>query len=284
MKHLTASETLEATIRSGEVKASGSFGKLFILGLLGGAFIALAAAGSNMAAFHFLSQPEMVGVGKAVSGLVFAAGLVMVVLAGGELFTGNCLMVTGVIDGRISWAGMLRNWIIVYIANFAGSVLVAFLVVNSGLLGTDNGLLGTVTVNIALAKSSLPFGRAVILGILCNFLVCIAVWMATAADSTVGKIFSIFFPIWLFVTSGYEHSIANMYYIPAGIFAAAGSKPGLSWGSFFIGNLIPVTIGNIIGGAIFIGCAFYFALRKGNNHGDSSAAPVENTISQEHTA
>lgn len=283
MKHLTAAETLEATIKSGQNKASGSFGKLFILGILAGSFIALAAAGSNMAAFHFLSQPDMVGVGKAISGLVFAAGLVMVVLAGGELFTGNCLMVTSLIDGRIDAVSMLRNWGIVYVSNFAGSLIVAFLVVNSGLLNTDNGLLGTVTINIALTKSSLPFVKAVILGILCNFLVCIAVWMATAADSTVGKIFCIFFPIWLFVTSGYEHSIANMYYIPAGILAAHGSVAGLSWGSFVIGNLIPVTIGNIIGGAIFVGCAFYFALNN-DKYSGRSRKPDSDMISQEHTA
>lgn len=272
MKHLTASETLEATIKSGEVKASGSIIKLTILGILAGAFIALAAAGSNMAAFHFLSQPEMVGVGKAIAGLVFAAGLVMVVLAGGELFTGNCLMVTSVMDSKISIGAMLRNWVIVYIANFIGSVIVAFFVVSSGLLGTGNGLLGTVTINIALAKSSLPFVKAIILGIMCNFLVCIAVWMATAADSTIGKVFCIFFPIWLFVTSGYEHSIANMYYIPAGLFAAHGGTAGLTWGSFLLGNLLPVTIGNIIGGAIFVGCAFYGALK------------TSKAISQEHTA
>lgn len=261
MKHLTASETLEATIKAGMGKASGSFAKLFLLGLLGGAFIALAAAGSNMAAFHFLAVPATVGIGKCISGLVFAAGLIMVVLAGGELFTGNCLMVVPAIDGEIKWSAMLRNWIIVYIANLIGSVFVAWLVTNSGLMSAGGGLLGTVTTNIALAKASLPFGKAVILGILCNFLVCIAIWMATAADSTVGKVFCIFFPIWLFVTSGYEHSIANMYYIPAGIFASHGATAGLTWGTFFVNNLLPVTIGNIIGGSIFVGCTFYGALK-----------------------
>lgn len=261
MKHLTAAETLEATSRSGVIKVSGSIKKLFILGLLGGAFIALAAAGSNMAAYHFLASPDTVGIGKCLSGLVFAAGLVMVVLAGGELFTGNALMVTSALDRKISWKDMLRNWGIVYIANLAGSIFVAWLVASSGILSAGGGMLGKVTVNIALSKVGLTFGKAVILGILCNFLVCIAVWMATAADSTVGKIFCIFFPIWLFVTSGYEHSIANMYYIPAGIFASHGATAGLTWGAFFVNNLLPVTIGNIIGGSIFVGCAFHAAIK-----------------------
>ena len=132
---------------------------------------------------------------------------------------------------------------------------------SSGILSAGGGMLGKVTVNIALSKVGLTFGKAVILGILCNFLVCIAVWMATAADSTVGKIFCIFFPIWLFVTSGYEHSIANMYYIPAGIFASHGATAGLTWGAFFVNNLLPVTIGNIIGGSIFVGCAFHAAIK-----------------------
>jgi len=261
MKHLTATETLEVTINNGIAKAEGNVKKLVILGLLAGAFIALAGAGSNMAAFHFFADPDTVGIGKMLAGLVFAAGLIMVILAGGELFTGNCLMVTSVIDGKITWSKMLRNWVVVYIANFAGSVIVAWLVTSSGLMNTDNGLLGTVTANIALAKVSLPFGRAIILGILCNFLVCIAVWMATAADSTVGKVFCIFFPIWLFVASGYEHSIANMYFISAGIFVAKGSVAGLTWGSFLLNNLLPVTIGNIIGGSVLVGCAFYAAVK-----------------------
>ena len=140
MKHLTAAETLEATSRSGVIKVSGSIKKLFILGLLGGAFIALAAAGSNMAAYHFLASPDTVGIGKCLSGLVFAAGLVMVVLAGGELFTGNALMVTSALDRKISWKDMLRNWGIVYIANLAGSIFVAWLVASSGILSAGGGM------------------------------------------------------------------------------------------------------------------------------------------------
>jgi len=262
MNHLKPEETLQATINAGAAKAAGSFKRLVILGLLAGSFIALAGCAANMATFNLLGNPDTFGIGKAFSGVIFTGGLIMVVLAGGELFTGNCLMITSVIKGRIRVSAMLRNWIIVYLANFAGSVLVAWLAYKSGQFGAGDGALAATTIKIALSKCSLTFGRAFILGIMCNFLVCIAVWMATAADSTIGKVLCIFFPIWLFVTSGFEHSIANMYYIPAGIFAAEGGTAGLTWSAFLLNNLLPVTLGNIVGGAVLTGCAYLAALSK----------------------
>lgn len=235
--------------------------KLILLGFMAGCFIALAGAGSNMGAYYFLSDSVTVGIGKMVSGLIFPAGLIMVVFAGAELFTGNNLMIAAVLERKISAGAMLKNWIIVYIANLAGSVFIAWAVVYSGLLGTGEGMLEQVTVSIAASKVNLDFGQAFVRGIFCNFLVCIAVWVGTGADSTIGKLFALFFPIWLFVTAGFEHSIANMYFIPAGIFADGGMTAGLTWTGFFVNNLIPVTLGNIVGG-VFVGIVYYFVYRK----------------------
>lgn len=262
MKQLKPQEILEATINAAVTKSQLSVRRMIILGILAGAFIALAGAGANMAGYYLLAYPATNGLGKMISGCIFPAGLIMVVFAGAELFTGNNLMLAAVLDKKITVKAMLRNWIVVYLANLAGSILVAWMVSCSGLLETGGGMLKEVTISIAAAKTALPFGQAFVRAILCNFLVCMAVWLATGADSTVGKIFSIFFPIWLFVTAGFEHSVANMFFIPAGLFADGGATAGLTWGSFFIGNLLPVTLGNLIGGSLLVGGTYYYAYKK----------------------
>ena len=273
-KPLKPAETLEVAISTGVAKANSSIGRLIVLGILAGAFIALAAQGSTMASFGMLGDPESFGAGKALQGAVFGSGLVMVVLAGGELFTGNVLLLTSLADKQINVAKMLRNWIIVYIANLAGSLLIAWIISQTGQWAGGADALGGMTVKIAAGKTALSFGPAFLLGILCNWLVCVAVWLAFASESFIGKIFGIFFPIWLFVTSGFEHSVANMYYIPAGIFAkanlafvnASGAAPealkSLTWSGFFVDNLIPVTLGNIVGGGVFVAMAYWYSYRK----------------------
>lgn len=261
MSQKSPNEMLELMMGAAVNKSRLSLMKLILLGFMAGCFIALAGAGSNMGAYYFLSDSVTVGIGKMVSGLIFPAGLIMVVFAGAELFTGNNLMIAAVLERKISAGAMLKNWIIVYIANLAGSVFIAWAVVYSGLLGTGEGMLEQVTVSIAASKVNLDFGQAFVRGIFCNFLVCIAVWVGTGADSTIGKLFALFFPIWLFVTAGFEHSIANMYFIPAGIFADGGMTAGLTWTGFFVNNLIPVTLGNIVGG-VFVGIVYYFVYRK----------------------
>lgn len=275
-KQLKPNEIVDATIEAGVTKAGGSFLKLFLLAIMAGAFIAFGGEASNMATFNLISSPDTFGLGKCLAGAMFGAGLMMVVLCGGELFTGNCLMFTAVIDHRITVGKMLRNWVIVYIGNFVGSVLIAYCLYESGLFGSGADMLGAMTLKIAAGKCNLTFMKAFIMGILCNMLVCLAVWLATGADSTVGKIFGIFFPIWLFVTSGFEHSVANMYYVPAGIFAKANESfcelsgvsaealANLTWGGFALNNLVPVTLGNIVGGAIFVGLIYYLAYKKAN--------------------
>jgi formate/nitrite transporter len=245
-------------------KASLSIINTFILAVLAGAFIAFGAEGSTMATHDF----PVVGLGKYISGIIFGTGLMMVVIAGAELFTGNSLMTTGLLSGDIGLGGLLRNWITVYLGNFAGALLVAYLMSETGLWNTNSGFLGQVVFNIAYAKVSMTWSEAFVRGILCNWLVCLAVWVAAASKDVTGKILGIFFPIMLFITSGFEHSIANMYYIPAGILAAknpvvAAATPAskiasVNWGSLFAQNLIPVTLGNIIGGSLFVAGLYWF--------------------------
>lgn len=272
MRSLTSGEILEKVSYSSITKANSSAWKLFILAVLAGAFIAFGANGSMTVSFGLISDPATFGIGKLVSALVFPVGLMMVVLCGAELFTGNNLMIIGLLDGKIKLSGMLRNWIIVYIGNLAGSVLMALLINYSGLLENGGGMLGAVIVKTAASKTALSFGRAFVLGIMCNWIVCLAVWMSTGADTSIGKIFSILFCIGLFVISGFEHSVANMYLISAGIMASGNSTfvdllgtdiSGLTVANFFIRNLLPVTLGNIAGGCGFVGIVYWVCHRKG---------------------
>ncbi len=272
--HLSSPEICAATLDSGVRKASASVRTTVILAFLAGAFIAFASEGSNMAAFNLLASPGTYGLGKALAGAIFGTGLMLVVVAGGELFTGNTMMVGAFAARRINLAALLRNWTLVYFGNFVGSVFIAWLMATSGLFASGDQMLGAVTLKIAASKTSLGFWPAVGLGLMCNWLVCLAVWMATGAKDMTGKLLAIFFPIWLFITSGFEHSVANMYYIPAGLFAKhqpavlqaalAHGLPmakveALNWVTFLTQNLLPVTLGNILGGGLFVMGAYQLA-------------------------
>jgi formate/nitrite transporter len=199
----------------------------------------------------------------------------LVVIAGAELFTGNNLMVSSVMTKDITLSTMAERWALVYGANLIGSIVLALMFYFSGLWKTGNGALGAAAVDIAFKKVNLGFVEALVRGIGCNWLVCLAVWMALAARQTIGKIFAIYFPIMGFVAIGFEHCVANMYFIPAGIFlhqwaGVAGPEAfapsSLGWISFLWRNLLPVTIGNIIGGAVFVGMSYWGAyLRPGKS-------------------
>lgn len=217
---------------------------------------------------------KSVGIAKAIAGALFATGLMMVIVTGAEIFTGNHLTVVSCLAGRTKWTRMLRSWVFLYIGNLIGSIVVALFIILSGQFNFSDGLLGAYTIKVASYKVSLSFTNAFFLGVLCNWLVCVAIWMAAAAKDIAGKILCIFFPIWLFITSGFEHSIANMYYIPAGILAksngawvdaaiAIGISPekldALNWYTLFVNNLIPVTLGNIIGGALFVATIYWLS-------------------------
>ena len=242
---------------AGAAKTQKPTAQLILLGILAGFLIAIAAAATNTAVHGI---PE-VWICKTICGLLFPFGLGMVILCGAELFTGNNLIVISLLDERCTIKGLLRNWVIVYLANFAGSLLVAAGCAFFGQMSMSGNLLAVTTMKTALAKVNLPFGNALVLGILCNILVCLAVLMAGCAKNVTGKILGAFLPICFFVLCGFEHSVANMYYIGAGLFAKAvpayaetAAAVGLdlstlTWGSFLVKNLLPVTIGNIIGGA-----------------------------------
>jgi formate/nitrite transporter len=289
-KIIKPDELFEASLTVAEGKAKGGFLKLLILAILAGAFIAFGAEGSTMAAYGLLADPGTYGLGKALAGAIFPAGLIFVVIAGAELFTGNILISGAVAVRRVSLLAMLRNWGIVYFGNFIGAILLAWFIVSSGQLHSGADLLGAMTIKIAASKVALSFPAALVLGILCNWLVCLAVWMSYASSSVQGKIAAMFFPVMVFVLSGFEHSIANMYYIPAGILAKANPDlaaaalgigvsqeqiDGLTWGSFLGGNLPPVTLGNIIGGAVFVSLAYLAAYGTKKNKDKESPKIVD---------
>lgn len=268
-------EVVEANIKGAEGKASLSFGKMVCLGMLAGAFIALGGAASSTAV-HGIADA---GIARALCGAIFPVGLMMVILLGGELFTGNCLMIIAVLDGRVTWRKMLRNLFAVYFSNLAGAVLIAALVSLSGNQNYSAGLLGAYTIKTAVGKAGISPLQGIASGMLCNFLVCAAILMAASARDIAGKIWAVFFPIAAFVIGGFEHCVANMFYIPAGILAAMNSgyaakaqeAYGISAeqiralnGWYGLRSLLFVTIGNVIGGMLLVGVPVFLVYRKWN--------------------
>jgi formate transporter len=250
----------------GRAKASLDFAGMFALAVLAGAFIAMGALFATVAT---AGGDLPYGVGRVLGGLVFSLGLVLVVVAGAELFTGNNLIVMAWASRQISTYRLLRNWTIVYVGNFVGAIATAGLVFAGREYRFGEGAVGERALAIAAAKTELGFGQALVLGILCNALVCIAVWLTYSARSVTDKILAVILPIAAFVAAGFEHSVANMYFIPFGLFvrtdeAWLSSLPeppatdGLDWGSFFADNLVPVTLGNILGGTVLVAAVYWF--------------------------
>ena len=268
MSFKTPIELAKAACTASQAKSKWSVSQMLILGILAGAYIAFAG---YLCTVVTQDMAKYMGVGftKFMGGAVFSVGLMLVVIAGAELFTGNCMMPLGSLAGCTPLKGILRNWFWVYIANFIGSILIALLIYNTGLW---HGPVGVNALKIAAGKMSLPMGQAFFRGLLCNWIVVLAVWMSMAATDVIGKIFACFFPIMLFVASGFEHSIANMYFMAMGLFvrgseaivSAANLAPeklaSVTWGGF-IHNLVPVTIGNMVGGILFV-AVFYFLVYK----------------------
>ncbi len=248
---------------------------MFTLSVLAGAFISLGAVFSTTVVAGAGDLPY--GITRLLAGLVFTLGLILVIVGGAELFTGNNLIVMAWAGGKVSTGLLLKNWVVVYLGNFAGALGTAALMYVSGQYTFGKGAVGLAALSTANAKSSLDFAQAIALGVLCNALVCLAVWMTFSARTTTDRIMAIIPPITAFVAAGFEHSIANMYFIPIGLFIKAGASvsfwetigksaadyPNLTWGNFFVNNLIPVTLGNIIGGAVLVGAVYWFVyLRK----------------------
>jgi formate transporter len=263
-------------------KAEMPFITMFALAILAGAFIALGAIFSTTVLAGGISIKDSQGTvtlvtalpfgfNRLLAGLAFCLGLILVVVGGAELFTGNNLIVMAWASRKVSTVGLLRNWGIVYVGNFVGSIGTVIVMFLSTQYMFSNGAIGLSALNIANGKVHYSFLAAVALGIMCNALVCLAVWMTFSARSTMDKIMAIIFPITAFVAAGFEHSIANMYFIPMGLvikqyapqnfWELIGKTPAdyadLTWQAFFVNNLLPVTIGNIIGGAIFVAAVYW---------------------------
>ncbi len=275
---LTSAQVAESFVQWGLQKASLTTTKTFILALLAGVYIGF---GAHLATVVGTGECEYFGLKRLLVGGAFSVGLMLVVIPGAELFTGNNLLSVSLCSRRLCLRALLRNWAIVYVGNLVGSIVLAFIIAySSGLLESEVGatalkLAATKTSTASaggLSHNSMFFFRA----IGCNWLVCLAVMMAVASRDIVSKIFSCFFPIMAFVASGFEHCVANMYFIPAGIFAGtfpravelSGLSPselaGINWTSMWTQNLIPVTLGNIVAGALFVGAAYFYVYVKGS--------------------
>ena len=273
--------------KAGVQRASNDLLTSLVLSVLAGAFISFGAAfATTVSAGHIVITPAdgaifsaamPYGVVRLLTGVAFAVGLVLVVVAGAELFTGNNLIIMAWASGKVTTRALLRNWAIVFAGNAAGALLTAALMFTTTQYTFGDGAVGLAALKTANAKASLAFVPAVTLGIMCNALVCLGVWMCYSARTTVGKIFAIVPPVSAFVAAGFEHSIANIYFIPLALFIKAGAAgpfwlsigktaadfPALTWGNFLLSNLLPVTVGNIIGGAGMVAATYWFVyLRK----------------------
>jgi formate/nitrite transporter len=257
----------------GVSKATMAVVPLLGLSLLAGAFISFGAM------FYTLVMTGSglgLGIGRLLGGLSFCLGLILVVVGGAELFTSNVLIVIGWANRRVNTASLLRNWVLVYAGNLLGALGMVVLAYLSDVLHLGGAALAVTAVKIAAAKVSLPFEVALVRGVLCNILVCLAVWLCFAGRSVVDKILAIIFPITAFVALGFEHSIANMFFIPIGIvaaldptFAQAASAAGVATADLDLGgliaNLVPVTIGNVLGGGVFVALTYYVIYLHGKD-------------------
>lgn len=271
-------------------KAEMPFIKMFMLSVLAGAFISLGAIFATTVSAGGMSVMASdgtvvfntglpYGVTRLLAGLVFSLGLILVVVGGAELFTGNNLIVMAWASGKVTGRALLRNWAIVYLGNFIGSIGTVILMFFTRQYTFGANSVGIAALKIGVTKIEFTFLQAIALGILCNVLVCLAVWLTYSARSTLDKILAIIFPITAFVAAGFEHSIANMYFIPYALFikdfdpdfvSVVGDKVAhldlLTWQAFLFNNLIPVTIGNIIGGTILVAAVYWVIfLRPGDS-------------------
>ena len=260
MNLFTPAEIAENIGNSGVAKGKLPLLKTVLLGIAAGAFIAFGAFAAIIIAAGWPDPWATSGLNKAAMGVVFSVGLILVVLTGAELFTGNNMFLTvSLLTRKTGWGQLLKNWGIVFLANFAGALIVVAIVHYGNFFTDATGALtaaGQKALAIGEAKTSLSFGAALSRAIGCNWLVCLAVWLAGAAKDVTGKIFGCLFPVLVFVMVGFEHSVANMFFIPAAMTVADGA---ITMKMFLLNNLLPVTLGNIIGGAVFVATLFWGA-------------------------
>ena len=259
-------EIAMAIREAGRKKTRLSLDRMFVLAMLAGAYIGFGAQLATTVSMDMIPRYG-VGLTNLVSGTVFSVGLMLVILGGSELFTGNNLILLSHLCGRAKLSYVLRSWTVVYLGNFIGSLTLVLIIYLGGLYTMGSHALGVRALAIASAKVNLGFVELVARGVGCNWLVCLAVWTATSAEDTTGKIFACFFPIMAFVASGFEHSVANMFFVPMGIILKGVpslvalsnlSLANLTWSGFIINNLVPVTLGNIIGGGFFVATLYWY--------------------------
>lgn len=263
----TPAETAENYAAVSVKKASIPPLKALVLSTLAGILIAFPGAVTNMASYSLTNNSVI----RVLSGLLFAFGLGMVILSGAELFTGNTLMTIGILDRRVKLLQVLRSWVIVYIGNFLGSLIVAFICAHFGWVGAGNGALAVYSMKCAVGKMTMPFANAFFMGILCNILVTLGVLFSLGSKDTAGRFLGAYAPVAFFVICGFNHSIADMFYCAVGLFskaqyAAQAASAGvavdsLTWGNYFLGNMLPVTLGNLVGG-VAVGVIFWYCHLK----------------------
>lgn len=273
MNLFTAAETAANYANAGAAKTKLPISKMLVLGVLAGFLIGFPSCVTNMATYALDNNSTI----RMISGLLFAFGLGMVVISGAELFTGNTLITISVLEKKATLGGMLRNWLFVYIGNFVGSMVLSFICAQFGWLSAGNGALAVASMRTAVSKMTMPFQNAFFMGILCNILVTIGVLLSLSGKDGISRFIGAWAPVMFFVTCGFNHSIADMTYCMLGLFAknvpayveaaqATGvALDSLTWGQYIVGNLIPVTLGNIVGGAA-VGFTFWFSFLRGAGH------------------
>lgn len=250
----------------GLAKTKLELGRFIVLAMLAGMFI-----GCGALLMTYVKADHTLGfaASSVLGGACFSLGLICVIIAGAELFTGNCLMVIGAASRRFAWIAVLKNWVIVWLGNFAGSLVLVAIIVGCGLMGTKVGdnTIGAQMVAIASTKIGLDPVQIFFRGIMCNFLVCLAVWMGFAGRTVIDKVFTTIFPVMAFVAMGFEHCVANMFFLPIGIIATGcgfgtEAQMALCTAPGALYNIAFATLGNIVGGCVFVGLAYWFAYRK----------------------
>ncbi|MBA7583817.1 putative formate transporter 1 [subsurface metagenome] len=272
---LSPKEIANAMIGIGKAKTNLSVFRMILLGILAGAYIGI---GSQLAIVTTFDMPKYLGAGfsRFIFGSVFSVGLILVIIAGAELFTGNSLILLSVLDQKSKLGKMFKNWFWVYFANFLGSLFLVWLIYGSGIWEMSGFAVGARALEIANGKVNLNFGEAFFRGIGCNWLVCLAILISISAKNITGKILGIYFPVMAFVANGFEHCVANMYFIPMGLLlkgnadvvntaGLTGKLNNLTLQGFFVSNLIPVTLGNIIGGSLCVAIVYWLIYLRKNN-------------------
>lgn len=262
---IASKQIAENYVETGRKKAELPVSHMLILGFFAGMFIALAGAGASVASAAMTNASAS----RIASALVFPAGLALVVCTGAELFTGNCLMMISALQKRISVGGLFKNLLFVYLGNLIGAIFVAILFVYGHIPSLYGGDLAQVLLNTAVSKVTLTLPEMLCRAVLCNVLVCIAVWAAMSSEQVSGKILALYPPVAIFILCGFEHCIANMFYIPAGLMIMGEyglAAEGLTIGNFILNNLIPATIGNMIGGMLVIGGGYWLVYLRGTKN------------------